>query len=69
MVDVCKGLLVLVLASISASPSGLRSQDDDVDVLLIVIFGREHQVAVESCFRSYVLSYLSIQQLHRVDEH
>jgi hypothetical protein len=50
MVDVYKGLLNLVLASVHASPSDLRSQDDDVHVLRMVMFDREYRVAVKHVF-------------------
>lgn len=66
MVDACKGLLVLVLASIYASPLNLGSQDENVDVLLMFMFGREHLVVVKSLFHLYVMSYLTVQQLEIV---
>lgn len=66
MVDACKGLLVLVLASIHVSPSNLGSQDETVDVLLMFMFGREHLVVIKSLFHLYFMSYLSVQQLHIV---
>lgn len=66
MVDACKDLLVLVLASTHASPSNLESHDENVDVLLMFMFCREHLVVVKSLFHSYVMSYLSVQKLQIV---